>query len=138
MDIMRPPLDNQVSPAPWLVARSAVDVPSLIRKSLTVHPNARVDEIASQLTAWGVQVSGIIISMWMMKWKQEAGQEKLDELPENTAGCAEDADLYCTCSEQPCTCGKPGSPWWHQYCCGVRVTKQQIKERDKFFEHAAT
>jgi hypothetical protein len=138
MDIMRPPLEQQVAPAPWLVARSRVDVPVLIRKSLGIHPNASVDEIVSQLAAWGVQVSGIIISMWMMKWKQEAEQANRDDLPGKAAGNTEDADLYCTCSEQPCGCGRPGPTWWHQYCCCVRVTKQQIKERDRFFEHATT
>lgn len=138
MDIMRPPLEGQVSPAPWLVARSRVDVPALIRKALTIHSSASVNEIVAQLADWGVQVSGIIVSMWMMKWKQEAEQAKPDNLPGKAAGNADDAELYCTCSEDPCSCGKPTPPWWHQYCCGVRVTKQQIKERDKFFEHAAT
>jgi len=137
MDIMRPPLERQVAPAPWLLARSRVDVPALISKALTAHPNASVDEIVSQLAAWGVQVSGIIISMWVMKWKQEAEQAKPAAIPGKAAGNSEDGDLYCTCDNAPCTCGKP-APWWHQYCCGVRVTKQQIKERDEFFEHAAT
>lgn len=138
MDIMRPPLEGQVAPAPWLVSRSAVDVPALIRKALTIHPNAGVDEIVAQLAAWGVQVSGIIVSMWMMKWKEQAEQEKPDEVPGKATSKTNDAELYCTCSEESCTCGKPAPPWWHQYCCGVRVTKQQIKERDTFFEHAQT
>lgn len=138
MDIMRPPLDGQVSPAPWLVARSAVDVPALIRKGLTIHPNASVDEIASQLAAWGVQVSGIIILMWVMKWKEQTEEAKPDDLAGQVAGHAEDVDLYCTCCEEPCTCGKPSPAWWHQYCCGVHVTKDQLRERDKYFEHART
>jgi hypothetical protein len=138
MDIMRPPLEGQVSPAPWLVARSRVDVPSLISKALTAHPTASVDEIVSQLAAWGVQVSGIIVSMWMMKWNEQTEQARPEAILRKAAGNPENADLYCTCSEEPCTCGKPTPPWWHQYCCGVRVTKQQITDRDKFFEHAAT
>lgn len=138
MDIMRPPLEGQVSPAPWLVSRSRVDVPALISKALTAHPNSSVDEIVSQLAAWGVQVSGIIVSMWMMKWKQQTEQARFEAIPREAADNADNADLYCTCDDEPCMCGKRVPPWWHQYCCGVRVTKQQIKKRDKFFEHAAT
>src|SRR5690606_30166345 len=116
MDIMRPPRDRQVSPAPWLVARSAMDVPALIRNALTIHPNASVDEITSHLTAWGVQVWGTIISMWMMKRKEQSEQAKPDDLPGKAADNAEDGDLYCTCCEESCTCGKPSPAWWHQYC----------------------
>ena len=138
MDIMRPPLERQVSPAPWLLARSRVDVPALFRKVLTIHPNASVDEIASQLADWGVPVSGIIISMWMMTWKEQMERAKPDDLPGKSAGNAEAGVLYCTCCEEPCTCGKSPPAWWHQYCCGVQVTKDQIRKRDKYFEHART
>lgn len=138
MDIMRPPLEQQVAPAPWLVARSRVDVPALVRKALTIHPNASVDEIIGQLADWGVQVSGIIVSMWTMKWKREAEHTKSNNVPGKAAENVEDTDLYCTCSEERCSCGKPAPPWWHQYCCGVRATKQQITARDKFIEHAPT
>ena len=138
MDIMRPPLEQQVSPAPWLVARRAVDVRALTRKALTIHPNASVDEIVRQLAVWGVQVSGVIVSMWLMKWREQTAGSKPDGVSGSAASKAEDVDSYCVCSEEPCTCGQPSPAWWHQYCCGLRVTNEQIKERDKFFNHAAT
>lgn len=43
MDIMRPPLEGRVSPAPWLVTRSRTDAPGLIGKAMTIHPDAGVD-----------------------------------------------------------------------------------------------
>lgn len=135
---MRPTLEQQVSPAPWLVTRSRVNVPALIRKALAIHPSAGADEIVGQLADWGVQASGIIVSMWMMRWKHETEQTTSIEVPGKAADHVEDTDLYCTCSEGTCSCGRPAPPWWQQYCCGVRITKQQIKERDNFFEHAAT
>lgn len=71
MDIMRPPLNKQVSPAPWLVARSNVDVPSMIRKAHTKQPGASVDDIVRQLCERGMQVSGIIVSMWVRKLRDQ-------------------------------------------------------------------
>ena len=70
MDIMRPPLKHQVSPAPWLAIREQVDVPALIRKSLAAAPDATVDEVVHQLAKWGVDVSGVIVAMHMMKRKE--------------------------------------------------------------------
>lgn len=111
MDIMRLPLEGQVSPAPWLVARSRVDASALIRKALAIHPNAGTDKIVRQLAAWGMQVSGIIVSMWMMRWKGQAERAKPDEKRGNAASKEDVADLYRTCSEESCTCQKPAAPW---------------------------
>ena len=67
MNLLRSPLEQQVFPAPWLVARDKVDVPSLIAKALARAPNASVDEVVEQLRAWGTQVSGISVARWMMR-----------------------------------------------------------------------
>ena len=79
MDILRPPLEQQVSPVPWLLIRSNVDVPSLIGKALTARPNATVDDVVKQLSAWGAQASGIIVFMSMLKWKEQAAATRLAE-----------------------------------------------------------
>lgn len=76
MDILRPPLEQQVSPVPWLLIRNNVDVPSLIGKALTARPNTTVDDVVS---AWGAQASGIIVSMSMLKWKEQAAATRLAE-----------------------------------------------------------
>jgi hypothetical protein len=89
MDIMRPPPDEQVAPAPWLVARDAAEVPALVRKAMTNHPKATVDEVVSQLAAWGAQVSGIIASMWMMEWNKRAEPTKPNNLTEQRAANTE-------------------------------------------------
>jgi len=82
MDIMRPPLEQQVSPAPWLVARNRVDMPALIRKSLRQHPTAKVDDIVRQLGDWGVQVSGTVVAMWMIKLRKfKAAERQADDRP---------------------------------------------------------
>lgn len=65
MDILRPSLIQQVAPAPWLVARNNVNAPELIRRALTQQPEASIDDIIRQLSVWGVQMSGIVVSMWM-------------------------------------------------------------------------
>lgn len=136
MDIMRPPLEQQVAPAPWLVARSKVDLPGLIRRVLTRQPDASVDDIVRQLSSWGVQVSGVVVSMWMVALREQKLHAAVARTSSEAAGST---GAYCTCSDPLCSCGKPRHPaWWHQYCCGVQVTKHQIEARDKFFEHAAT
>ena len=71
MDIMRPPLKQQVSPAPWLVARARVDLPTLIRKVLAQQPDSSVDHIVRRLSDWGIQASGIIVSMWILKLREQ-------------------------------------------------------------------
>ena len=82
MGIMRPPLEQQVSPAPWLVTRANVDVPGLIQQALAQTPDATVDDIVRQLGALRVQVSGIIVSMWMLKLReQEAALRAADDKP---------------------------------------------------------
>lgn len=67
MDVMCQLPDGRVAPAPWLFARSAVEVPTLNTKALTLDRDASGDEIPSQLAAWEVQVSVCIISMWLQK-----------------------------------------------------------------------
>jgi hypothetical protein len=77
MDIMTPSLEQQPSPAPWLVRRSRIDVPRLIRSAMELNPDATVDQVVAQLARWNVQVSGIIVAMWLAKWKEmsvEAGE----------------------------------------------------------------
>ena len=65
MDIMSPPLMQQASPAPWLLRRERIDVVRLIHAALAVKPDATIDEVVAHLGVWGVQVSGIVIGMWM-------------------------------------------------------------------------
>ncbi|MCA9142342.1 MAG: hypothetical protein H6823_26170 [Planctomycetaceae bacterium] len=65
MDILRPSSIQQVAPAPWLFARNNVNAPELIRRALTQQPEASIDDIIRQLSVWGVQMSGIVVSMWM-------------------------------------------------------------------------
>ena len=139
MDIMRPHLKHQVSPAPWLVSRKNVDVPSLILKALVQSPDATVDDVVHQLRDCGVQAPGIIVSMWILKWRERMAAMRFTEDQEaDQNGHSVEGELYCTCNEQPCTCGEPLPAWWYQYCCGVRVTPTQAKARDEFFEHATT
>ena len=140
MDIMRPPLKQQVSPAPWLVARSKVDVPALIRKVHTEQPDASANDIVRQLSDWGVQASGIIVSMWLRKMlEQEVAARIADEKsPAVVASPLHEVGPYCTCAPLPCTCCKPTPAWWHQYCCEVLESEEQIPARDEHLEHATT
>jgi hypothetical protein len=72
MDIMMPRLEQQASPAPWLVRSNRIDVPGLIRAALEQNPGATVDEVVVQLARWSVQASGIIVSMWFAKWNESS------------------------------------------------------------------
>ena len=65
MDIMMPPLRQQASPAPWLLRREKIDLTRLIGAASVVKPGATTDDVVAHLGEWGVQVSGIIVSMWM-------------------------------------------------------------------------
>lgn len=74
MDIMRPPLDRQVAPAPWLVFRTYADVPAAIQQILAEKPSATVDEIAEAMAGRGVQVSRMVVAMWLTKLKSQPSQ----------------------------------------------------------------
>lgn len=87
MDITRPPLDRQVAPAPWLVYRAYVDAPAAIREILAEKPAASVDEIAELLAARGVQVSRMVIAMWLNKLKAQRNTPE----PAPRAGAADPA-----------------------------------------------
>jgi hypothetical protein len=69
VNITLPPLNQQPSPAPWLVRSARVDLPALIRDVLAQNPDASVDQVVAQLAQWNVQASGIIVGMWLTKWK---------------------------------------------------------------------
>ena len=70
MDIMMPRLEQQPSPAPWLVRRYRIDVPRLIHAALEQNPCANVDEVVAQLARWNVQASGVVVAMWFTKWNK--------------------------------------------------------------------
>jgi hypothetical protein len=74
MDIMMPRLEQQPSPAPWLVRRSRIDLPRLIRAAMEQNPDASVDQVVTQLAAWNVQASGIIVAMWLAQWKTSSAE----------------------------------------------------------------
>jgi hypothetical protein len=67
MDIILPTLDQQVSPPPWAKRRLNIDIPYLVKESLRRQPNAAPDKVVADLAASGVQVSGIVVGMWMSK-----------------------------------------------------------------------
>jgi hypothetical protein len=75
MDIMMPPLNQQVSPAPWLASRENVEIPRLIRAVLNTNPNATSEQVMAKLASWNVHPSGVIVSMWLMKLKAESGDQ---------------------------------------------------------------
>lgn len=83
MDITRPPLDRQVSPAPWLVFRSYVDVPTAIQETLADKPTATVDEVAEILAGRGVQVSRMVVAMWLSRLKSQPNANQAAERPQD-------------------------------------------------------
>ena len=74
MDIMMPRLEQQPSPAPWLVRRSRIDLPRLIRAAMEQNLDASVDQVVTQLAGWNVQASGIIVAMWFAQWKTSSAK----------------------------------------------------------------
>lgn len=72
---MMPPLEQQPSPAPWLVRRARVDLPGLIRAVLAQNPDASVDQVVAQLAQWNVDASATIVAMWLAKWKTYLNEE---------------------------------------------------------------
>ena len=74
MDIMMPRLEQQPSPAPWLVRRQRIDLPRLIRAAMEQHPEASVDDVVTQLASWNLQASGLIVAMWFAKWKTSSAE----------------------------------------------------------------
>jgi hypothetical protein len=140
MDIMRPPLEQQVSPAPWFAIRNNVNAPSLIARVLVQSPDASANDIVNQLRDWGVQVSGIIVSMWLLRWKEHLAAMSTADEPESNRqnGQSPQAELSCRCDEQPCTCGKSRSPRWQHYYCGIRLTASQANALDEFFKYLVT
>ena len=140
MDIMLPPLEQQVSPPPWLAIRNNVDVPSLIARALMQSPDANLDGIVTQLRDWGVQMSGIIVSMWLMRWKEHSAVKKSEVSREShrQIGKSPAVALYRKCEQQLCTRGWPWSPRWQHYYCSVLLTEDQAIAIDDFFRNATT
>jgi hypothetical protein len=80
MDIMMPPLQQQPSPAPWLVRANRIDLSRLVEEVLAQRPEAGVDQVVAHLAERRqVQASGIIVSMLLSKRQQHAVAE--DETP---------------------------------------------------------
>jgi hypothetical protein len=78
MDIMMPRLEQQPSPAPWLVRRSRADIPRLIRTAVEQSPGASVDQVVARLARWNVEASGIIVAMWLAKWTESVAEVRQD------------------------------------------------------------
>ena len=74
MDIMMPRLEQQPSPAPWLIRRSRIDLPRVIRAAMEQNLNASVDQVVTQLAGRNVQASGIIVAMWLAQWKTSSAE----------------------------------------------------------------
>jgi hypothetical protein len=74
MDIMMPRLEHQPSPAPWLFRHSRINMPRLIATAMEQNPDASVDQVVTQLAAWNVQASGIIVAMWLAQWKTSSAE----------------------------------------------------------------
>ena len=140
MDIMRPPLNQRGSPVPWIVVRNNVDVPSLIAGALIQTVDASADDVVKQLRKCGLQVSGIVVSMWLSKWTTHSGA--VPTAVDQASGCqmsqTPEVELYCKCDQQLCTRGKSRSPRWQGYYCGVRLTANQKKVLDEFFNRASS
>jgi len=76
MDIMMPPLEQQPSPAPWLVRAKRIELSWLVADVLAQRPEASVDEVVRYLRERRqVQASGIIVSMLFSKRKQHGRAE---------------------------------------------------------------
>jgi hypothetical protein len=136
MDTMRPPLERQVAPAPWLVNQSTVDAPASIQQALAHQPDASIDDIVRLLNDWKVQISGIVVAMWVLKFREqkEAARFESERLPTSSAVASPAGISYCNCDPLPCTCCKPTPDWWHQYCCDVPLTEAQMKARDRYLK----
>jgi hypothetical protein len=71
MDIMGPPLQQQVSPAPWLIARHRTDVRAMVAKILESHPDASPDEIVRVLADRNVQANGVLVAQQVLDFRTE-------------------------------------------------------------------
>jgi len=70
MDIERPPLEAQVEPAPWLVARRNVDVAALVDRILENCPDASPDEVLGTLAEWNVQANGLLVAQQVLEHRR--------------------------------------------------------------------
>lgn len=140
MDIMRPPLNRQVSPAPWLVAHHNLDLPKLIQQAHAQLQDKDIDSIVRLLSDWQIQVSGIVVAMWMLKLREqdEAARFAEDQLSASMTSSPHTNKSYCNCDPLPCTCCKPTPDWWHQYCCDVQLSAEQANARDRYHKPPAT
>ena len=76
MDIMMPSLQQQPSPAPWLLRAKRIDLSRLVADVFAQRPDATVDEVVRQLAEHrSVQASGIIVSMLLSKQNQYGAAE---------------------------------------------------------------
>jgi hypothetical protein len=65
MDIMLPPLHDQVSPAPWLERKEEIDLPAVIRDILHHRPQASLEDLVAELHARHIDVDGAAVATWL-------------------------------------------------------------------------
>lgn len=59
-------LDDVVSPAPWLVLSSLVDIPAAVDDYCKQHPQATVEDVVCELDKTGPEVNGALVAQQML------------------------------------------------------------------------
>jgi len=67
MDIMLPPLHDQVAPAPWLERKAGIDLPAVIRDIRHARPAASLSEVIAELAARHIDVDGAAVVTWLQR-----------------------------------------------------------------------
>jgi hypothetical protein len=75
MDIERPPIEGQVEPAPWLVARGRVNVPGLVDGILQDDPDASVQQVLHLLARRNVQANGALVAQRVLDFRRRRRAE---------------------------------------------------------------
>jgi hypothetical protein len=89
MDIMGPPPEEQVAPAPWLAARRNVDVFGLVDRILQEDPEASLQKVLSTLASWNVQANGVLVAQQILDFRQQGQAGSSLVSPEKKASLRE-------------------------------------------------
>mgnify|MGYP006953663114 CR=1 FL=1 len=73
MDIMAPPLEEQVSPAPWLAVRYSPAVHEAIQECLDRPRKTTADEVVAELARLGIDANGTLVAQ-KLRQARKAGE----------------------------------------------------------------
>jgi hypothetical protein len=77
MDIMGPKPDEEIAPAPWVIAWRNLDIRSSVSRILRDNPGASPDQIVGMLADWSFQANGALVAQQVQEFRRQPRPETI-------------------------------------------------------------